>query len=54
MPETITIPLDMYVDLLAIAERVETLARVYERVEYVGDLDVKAILDIGGKENGEL
>lgn len=49
MPETITIPLDMYKELLAIAERVETLARVYERAEFVSDLDVKAILDIGGK-----
>ena len=55
--ETITIALADYIELVKKAERIETVKRMYERVKYVSEEDIKIALDIEVKkedENGEL
>lgn len=56
--ETITIALADYIELVKKAERIETVKRMYERVQYVAEEDIKVALDIrtekGDTENGPI
>ena len=47
---TVTISSDEYKELLAIAERVATVERMYEQLDYVSDNDIKVALNIAKKK----
>lgn len=47
---TVTISSDEYKELLAVAERVATVKRMYEQSGYVSDEDVKIVLNINNKK----
>lgn len=51
--ETITITLADYIELVKKAERIETVQRMYEREQYVSEEDVKVVLDIRTKTEGD-
>ena len=47
---TVTISSDEYKELLAVAERVATVERMYEQLDYVSDNDIKVALNIAKKK----
>lgn len=46
----VTISSDEYKELLATAERVATVERMYEQLDYVSDNDIKVALNIAKKK----
>jgi len=52
MNETITITLEEYKNLIAKAERIETVGRMIDNTNYVNVDDIKAILGISGTREG--
>ena len=50
MENTITISKQEYIMMMRLAERIDTLERMYERGVYVSEDEIRAILDIVTRE----